>query len=237
MQKILDTFVEDIRTAYKENLRSIILYGSKANSEDAKKYSDYNLMIVLNTLAFKDLNAMQKAIAPLVKLGNQPPQMFTLERLKRSTDVFPIEFLDIKSNHRVLHGEDPFTDLVIHDTNLRHECEFELKGKLLKLNQGFMMYSGKDAKLREFLISTISTFLIVFRYVLQLTGENTPVNRIDALGLLATKVGFDPAPFLAIHNMKHGDKDALKLDVEALAEKYMQEIEKVVDFVDAFEVK
>lgn len=237
MQKIIDTFVNDMKCAYADNLRSIILYGSKANSEDSKKYSDYNLMIVLNSITFADLKAMRKAVAPLLKLGNQPPQMFTLERLKRSTDVFPIEFLDIKVNHRVLHGEDPFTELVIHDTNLRHECEFELKGKLLKLRQGYMVHSGNDAKLREFLITTITTFLVVFRYVLQLTGMSAPANRIDALGLLANKVGFDPAPFLAVHHMKHGDKEALKLDVEALAEKYLREIEKVVDFVDAFEVK
>ena len=237
MQKLLDKFVEDIKESYKENLKAIVLYGSKASSEDSKKYSDFNLLVVLNEIQFKDLKAMHKALIAWIKNGNQPPQLFTSERLKKSSDVFPIEFLDIKSNHKVLFGEDPFSELIINDTNLRHECEFELKGKLLKLRQGYMIFCGKDAKLREFLISTISTFLIVFRYVLQLTGEKPPLKRLEAMELLSKKIGFDHSPFLAIYNMKQGDKEAMKLDLDALTEQYLKEIEKVVDFVDNFEVK
>ncbi|MBN1824549.1 MAG: hypothetical protein JW803_09550 [Endomicrobiales bacterium] len=237
MSDILEKFVSDVKAAYGENLKSVVLYGSKASAEDTKKHSDYNVLVVLDSIKFDDLKSMNKAMVAWIAGGNQPPLLFTSERLKNSADVFPIEFLDIKSNHRILFGEDPFTDLQIHDKHLRHECEFELKGKLLKLRQGYMLTRGKEGHLKDLLINSVTTFLIIFRYVLKLTGQEPPAKRLDALEILSKKVVFDPSPFATIFAMKQGDKEALKNDAEPLTEKYLAEIEKVVDFVDKMQVK
>lgn len=47
--------------------------------------------------------------------------LFTLQRLKSSMDVFPIEIADIQDNHKVLFGIDPVIDLNISYKNLRIE--------------------------------------------------------------------------------------------------------------------
>lgn len=232
MQDILNKFVEEIKNTYKDNLKSVIMYGSKVNFEDTKKYSDYNLLVVLEDIKFNDLKTMNKAIRNWIKHKNQPPLLFTISRLKKSADVFPIEFLDIKDNHKVLFGDDPFIDLEIQGTHLRHECEFELKGKLLKLRQGYMMTLGKSDRIRELMINSISTFLIVFKYVVRMLGEVPPKKRLDALNILAERIGLNPDPFILIFKMKNQDKDALKLEPDSIMEEYLKEIEKVVDFVD-----
>lgn len=237
MQDILNKFVEDIKTSYKENLKSVILYGSKASGEDTKKHSDYNLLIVLEDISFHNLRSMGKAIGTWVKHGNQPPLLFTVARLKKSADIFPIEFLDMKDNHKILYGENPFQDIEIHDIHLRHECEFELKGKLLKLRQGYMMTQGKSNMIRDLMIASISTFLIVSRHTIRLLGETPPQKRLDALNILANRIGLDPGPFITIFKMKQGDKETLKLDMDNLMEKYLVEIEKIVDFIDNLEIK
>jgi len=228
---ILEKFIEEIKLVYGQNLKSVILFGSKASGEDTKKHSDYNLLIVVNDISFNDLKSLRKMIKFWTKEGHQPPIIFTTERMGKSADVFPIEFLDMKDNHKILFGEDPFRNITIHDTHLRHECEFELKGKLLKLRQGYMLSQSKS-DLQNLLIDSITTFLIVFRHVIRLLNEEPPLKRIDALKVLAEKTKINPEVFITIFNMKRGDKEALKKDPELIIEEYLKEIERVVDVVD-----
>ncbi|MBN1385048.1 MAG: hypothetical protein JW983_09235 [Elusimicrobia bacterium] len=231
MSDILMKFTEEAKATYSQNLKSIILYGSKASGEDTKKHSDYNLLIVLENISFMDLKSLNKIMKSWIRKGNQPPLLFTMERLKKSADVFPIEFLDMKDNRKILYGEDPFQNLEIHNTHLRHECEFELKGKLLKLRQGYMTASGKS-DVRNLLINSISTFLIIFRHVLRLIGVTPPPKRLDALNILAQKKGLNPSAFITIFNMKKGDKEALNQDPDLIIQEYLKEIEKITDIVD-----
>ncbi|MDO8734781.1 MAG: hypothetical protein Q7K21_06450 [Elusimicrobiota bacterium] len=232
MADILNKFVEQVRVIYGPNLKSVVLYGSKASGEDTKKHSDYNLLLILGDIKFGDLKSLNKIIKFWIKGGNQPPLLFTTERLKKSADVFPIEFLDMKDNHKVLYGEDPFDNLEIKNTHLRHECEFELKGKLLKLQQGYVVSRNKS-DVRNLLIKSVTTFLILFRHIVRLFNEVPPAKRLDALNILSGKTGLNPSVFVTIFNMKRGDKDVLKLDPEPVMKEYLEEIEKMVEVVDS----
>ncbi|MFH1259763.1 MAG: nucleotidyltransferase domain-containing protein [Elusimicrobiota bacterium] len=229
---ILTKFVEEVKAVYGKNLLSIILYGSRASGEETKKYSDYNLLIVLEEIKFSDLKLITRPIKNWVKQGNPAPLFFTSARLKTSADVFPIEFLDIKDKHKVLFGDDLFLGLEIKHTHLRHECEFELKGKLLKLRQGYILSGNKPKLVRKLLIDSLSAVLVVFRHSLRLFGQTPPLKKIDSLELLAKRIGLDASVFLAVHKMKNGDKEANKIDPDGLMEKYLQQIEKVVEAVD-----
>lgn len=231
MSDILTKFLEETKTAYGQNLKSVVLYGSKASGEDTKKHSDYNLLIVLESISFNDLKLLGKIMKKWIKHGNPPPLLFTEERLKKSADVFPIEFFDIKDNHKILYGEDYFEKLEIRNMHLRHECESELKGKLLKLRQGYMVSRGKS-DVQNLLINSISTFLIIFRHIIRLFGITPPLKRLDAMKILSDKTGMNPSVFVAIFNMKQGNKEALKQNPDLLMEDYLKEIEKITDVVD-----
>lgn len=232
MNNILEKFVEKIKSTFGENLKSIILYGSKASGEDTRKYSDYNLLLILKEIKFSNLTLFNRRVKGWLKAGNPPPLLFTMARLEKSADVFPIEFLDIKDNHKLLYGEDPFLSLEIKNTYLRHQCESELKGKLLKLEQGYMISGGKGRLVRELLVNSLSSFLVIFRHLLRLFGKTPPLKKLESLELLAQGIGLDTSVFLTISKLKHGDKEAKKTDPNLLMEKYFQEIEKVVAVVD-----
>ena len=231
MENILNKFVEKAKVVYGTNLRSVVLYGSKASGEDTKKHSDHNLLIIVDDIKFSDLKLLNKEIKFWIKEGNHSPLLFTMERLIKSTDVFPIEFLDMKDNHLVLLGDDPFENLEIKNTHLRHECEFELKGKLFKLQQGYIA-SKNNSDIRNLLIKSITTFLILFRHIVRLFNEVPPAKRLDALDVISKKTGLNPSVFVTVLDMKQGDKKALKLDPEPVMEDYLKEIGKVVDVID-----
>ncbi len=229
---VLTKFVEQVKAVYGKNLLSIVLYGSRASGEETKKYSDYNLLIVLEEIKFSDLKLMTRAVKNWVRQGNPVPLFFTLSHLKTSADVFPIEFLDIKDKHKILFGDDLFLGLEIKNTYLRHECEFELKGKLLKLQQGYILSGNKPKLVRKLLIDSLSAVLVVFRHLLRLLGQTPPLKKIDSLELLAKLIGLDTSVFLSVHKIKNGDKEANKIAPDDLMEKYLQQIEKVVEIVD-----
>jgi predicted nucleotidyltransferase len=231
MNKKLNQFTGEIKLICPENLKSIILYGSQA-SQEAVKYSDYNLLLIFDKLSFAALKNISPVIKKWIKQSQPAPLIFTKEEFIKSADVFPIDFSDIKDRHIVLFGENPLANLKIELTHLRHECEFELRGKLLKLRQGFLASQGNSNKIKELLINSISSMLVIFRNVLRLLEENQPLKKLEALGILETRCGLQKSVFENIFRMKQGDKEARKLNQEELFEKYLVEIGKIISLVD-----
>ena len=76
------------------------------------------------------------------------PRFFTTELMNQSSDVFPIEFLDIRTTHVILHGTDPLADLEIRRDHLRLQCERELREKLMRLREGYVEAHGRDRDFR-----------------------------------------------------------------------------------------
>lgn len=234
MQNIIENFVEEIKSLLGVKLKSMILYGSKASQEDTK-YSDYNILIIIENLTTDDLKTITK---PLIKWSlktkSSIPLIFDTKEFFNSADVFPIEFLDIKQNHKILYGEDVFEKINIDTKNLRHQCEFELKSKLLKLRQAYILTKGKKSKLKKLLIDTISTFLVLFESVIILAGKKFPEKKSEVLSLIKEIIDINTQPFEKILHLKQNKKEAKTYNIEELFIQYITEIEKVVDFVDKF---
>ncbi|MEI8218232.1 MAG: hypothetical protein WCG51_04210 [Elusimicrobiota bacterium] len=232
MADILKKFVEQVVAAYGSQLVSVVLYGSKASGNDVKKHSDHNVLLVLADAGFAELKKLQGKLGWWKKEGNRPPLIFSKAMLASSTDVFPIEFGDMKDNHKVLWGEDVFTALSIADDNLRHQCEFELKGKLLRLRQLYIESNQKARELQAIMIATISPVIAVSRHIMRLVGEPIPGDKVQAMERLAHLAGFEYAALGAVVALKKGDADALRADPAVLFENYINAVGKLADFVD-----
>jgi predicted nucleotidyltransferase len=231
VEKLLNELIQRLIIVCGDNLKSVILYGSHASGEHSQKNSDYNLLVVFDKVKFSELDQLKKQLKKWVRQDNPVPVLFEKSQFTESVDVFPIEFLDMKDNHKILYGEDPFVDMKVNDKHLRHEIEFELRGKLLKLKQGYMM-ADSNSDVRRLMIRSLSTFLVLFKHVLRLYGQVPPMKRIDALNALADKTGLKPDVFMVVYNIKHGDVKSLKDDPDMLMEEYIGGIEKIIEIVD-----
>ena len=145
----IEQLVEQLKKALPDGLKSVVLYGSAAAGDHVSKRSDYNVLVVTEQLGLSELKALSKPASAWVKAANPPPLLFTLDRLKKSSDVFPIEFLDIKETHKILFGEDFLQDIEVHTENLRLELEHELKGKLIQLRERYLLANGKPKQVIE----------------------------------------------------------------------------------------
>ncbi len=112
-------------------LVSVVLYGGLAKGEYIPDTSDVNVMIVLDDVPVSALDRAAPIIQGSARDFRLAAMMVGESDLRRSTQVFPIEFLDMQRYHRVLWGEDVFTGLTISRDHMRLRCAQEITNLLL----------------------------------------------------------------------------------------------------------
>ncbi|MDP3732602.1 MAG: hypothetical protein Q8R31_06270, partial [Candidatus Omnitrophota bacterium] len=168
LKNILQQFIRGLKDIYQEELISIILYGSAVSGEFIEKHSNLNLLAVLENT---NLENLKRAARLINKFSIINSLFLTEDYIRRSTDVFPIEFLDIQENYSVLYGKDILKGVNIDIRNLRFQCEQELKAKLITLRQLYLKINRDKPALKDLLLRSITSILHISRNVLRLKGK------------------------------------------------------------------
>ena len=225
-------FLDEVLAAYEENIDSIHITGSALTADFDPKNSDINSVIVLKNMDLEFL----KILAPLGKRFGKKrvaaPLIMTPRYIKESQDVFPIEFFNIKLLHHTIFGEDIFQQLNIENSDLRYQCERELKVKLIGLRQGYISSSGDSKMLTNMFIDSFSGYIPLFRGIILVLGKKPPVRNDDVLTILEEISSLDTGVFKTILKQK---KQKTKLAMEQLNtifEDYYAAIEKLGDIID-----
>ncbi len=227
-------FTEKLKSTYDANLKSVVLYGSAAGGDFQKKVSDYNIIIVLENLAPVEIAKSSSLVRKWVKRGNPPPLFFSPEIIKSSSDVFPIEFFDIKERHKIIAGEDYFKDITIDPKNLRHQCEHELRSMLMNLRPRLAMLADKPKGLIRLALESSSSFFAVFRGILRLAGTTPQPGKKEMIEQLAKLSGIDPAIFLEVVDVREGSVVWNKKEAFEKFEQYLTSINAIVRYIDTF---
>ena len=222
----------ELRKAWGGNLLSAVLYGSGATDEFDPKRSDYNLLLVVRDSVKAGGPVTGGIFRKWSAEGNPTPLVMTADFMRRSADVFPLEWLDIRERHRVLFGKDPVAGLKVGGSNYRLELERELKSNLLRLQGKYRMLAGRNHEVRELITMSSSTFIALFRACLRLLGARPLPARSGTAAALARKLGFDASPFGFAARLRNGERDALKADPDLWMGKYMRAIMAVVAKVE-----
>jgi hypothetical protein len=160
------------------------------------------------------------------------PLIMTPEYIRRSLDVFPIEFLNFKLIHATVFGEDILENLEINRMDLRHQCERELKVKLIWLRQGYISSAGNRKLLTEGFVSSISGYIPLFRGIIVLLGKEPPIGQASVITSLAEATGITTDVFARVLREKH---EKIKLTLEELNtifEDYYTATERLGKIVD-----
>src|SRR5581483_9383459 len=154
----IDEFVKRIRDAGGPNLQSIILYGSAASGDFHSDLSDINLLCIVHDTSLRVLEALAPVIKWWTRRQPSSPLFMTRNELERSSDVFAIEFLDMRQRYRVLYGDDVLKDLDISMAHHRAQLEYELREKLLLLRQKFLLLGSRERQLKALLLESVPSF-------------------------------------------------------------------------------
>ncbi|MCD6087302.1 MAG: hypothetical protein J7K11_04995 [Candidatus Hydrothermae bacterium] len=236
IEKIARDFTKDIKKLYGKKLVSIFLYGSAAGEDYIPGKSDINFLVVLEEINVGDLDLYLKKRSKWERKKVVTPLFLTEDYIRRSLDVFPIEFLDLKEKHVTLYGKDLLAELTIDPANLRLQIESEIKGKLLRLRQSYMELEGKPKKVKKLLDIALSSLTPAFRNLLRLVGEEVPLSKPEILEKIARRFALDPDLFGRWWRLKTGEMKASAAEIRKLFGDIHEEIEKLMDIVDGLKV-
>jgi hypothetical protein len=231
-----DAFAKEVAHLYGEEVRSIVLYGSAARDQYHEGVSDLNILVLLRRLDAALMRRGSGLARGWVQEGNPPPLILTEEELARSLDIFAIEYSDIRDAHRVLHGDDPFAGLQIRREDLRLQCERELKGALIQLRERYLLAADEPDELDILLRRSMSTFLVLFRTVLRLTGDAVPRDAGEVVEATAARVGFEAGPLLAILDARRSGSALRPAADDPRVAAYLAAVDLTVRFVDRLPV-
>lgn len=232
----LDELVSQLKAALGTELRAVVLYGSAAAGEHLPKKSDYNVLVLVDSLAANRLDAASAASRAWSDAGNPAPLTLTLAEWRGSADIFPMEYADVLERHKVLFGELP-TDIRVDPAHLRLELEHEAMGTLLQLRRGALA-SGNDAKAQlQLLEASISTLMVIFRAVLRLRGQTPPTDNVQLTEQVAAAAGMDAAPFMQAIKHKRGEATIRGADASPILAGYLAGLQQLVAYLDRFKAR
>ena len=228
-----EKLTESLQQALGDQLLAVVLYGSSAAGDYIEGKSDYNVLLLAKEWRSPDLDALRKLLEKWLAAGNPSPLCFTPERFKAAADVFPMEMLDIIESHRMLYGDDPTQDIKVELTHLRHQAEFELRSKLLKLRQAYLQLNKPEKDLQFLLVESLSSLQAVCRGALRLFSKDVPKDKLAATRNLGETLKVPVDAFETIHQLKKKSPLAKGQTITELFDRYLEQIEAILDHIDA----
>jgi hypothetical protein len=232
MDQLLNELVDKLKKAYADRIVAIVLYGSAATGDHQPSYSDLNVLCVLTDVTPRELKDSNDIVRWWREQGSPAPLLLSEAEVRTSTDCFAIEFRDMQRHHRVLYGKDVISGLEIDHSFYRAQVEHDLRAKLLRLRQKAAGVLADDDLLRRLLADSISTFCVLFRHALVLSGVEGEMKKREVIAQAHNVFGIDPLPFNKILDVREEKLKPRDLAPLPLLESYLHGIGVVIDAVD-----
>jgi len=233
-ERRLSAFAREVEEALGRQLVCLVLHGSAAGEEWVAGRSDLNTAIVVPRVTAEVLEALVPVVGRWRRHGFAVPVVLDDAYLTGARDTFPMELDDIRRQHRVLAGADPFATLVVERAALRRQCEHEARGKLLRLRAQFLDAAPRAAALEQLMIESLKSFLVVLRHLVRLRGGGDVHGYREVLAAGARLLGPLPVMQRLLDHRAGGTRlGAAALRAEFGA--YLGEVERVVAALDALD--
>jgi predicted nucleotidyltransferase len=226
-------FPQKLKEAFGERLDSVVLYGSYVQGSFDPGVSDVNVLVLLTEPDPEAMGRLSRSAGRLMRRHRITPLIMSSHEFARSSDVFPMEYLDIEDRHRVLHGDDPTATLSVDRRNLRHQLEHQMRGNLISLRQLVLGARGRKRLLGRELKRWYGPVAAVFRGLLRLVdADEVPTEPRPLISTVNQVLGLEPGPFLELIAYRNGEsKDPEKLAADLLAR--LADLVRIVDTMES----
>lgn len=174
MQQPVQRYATRIRSLAGAQARALTLFGSvAAGAFDPKSHTARSVLIV-EDIDLEMLRRLAKEGPKFGKVRIAAPLIMTPGYIATSLNTFPLEFLEIQQHHICVFGSDYFEGILLSESDVRHECERELKTILLGMRQALLATTGRDKLLTEIQFDVTERVVRTLRGLLWLHGEKDP---------------------------------------------------------------
>ncbi len=231
-EALLADLTDRLRAAFGDGLVSLILYGSASTSDQLDHISDLNVLCVLDRLTTVELAKSEAIFGWWLERGNPAPLLLKAEEVGSSADCFPMEYHDMREQRRVLHGDDVIESLQIDNSAYRIQVEHELRAKQIRLRQKSAELLKQSDRLLKLLTHSISTFCVLARHALILSGQQPRFRKTEVVAALESTLGRKLEAFQGILAVRETGKLPAGQTAVALLEGYLGDIDALVRLVD-----
>jgi hypothetical protein len=235
IKQITGEFIGDIKTVFGENLISAVLYGAVLRDEK-RSYPYIKFLVVLKDSSPSELSACSFLVKKWHKNLIAIPLFVQPEFITDSLDTFPLEFMDMRSKYEVLYGIDPLKDLAFSKTDVRKQCERELKGKLLHLRAEYIELRNDIKLLAGLITRTIDTFRSVFSGALFLKDAPVPSETKEIITSMINCYELDGEVFRKLEEFASGATKKVLSEADNIFDKYVEELENLSSQIDKLEI-
>lgn len=226
---IIDAFVSDYKSVFEERLISIVMYGSAVTHEYKPRESDINTVIIVSDNSIAQISKCLNIQEKWKRYRVTTPFYMTPEFIRTASDTYPLEFIDIRSNYRVLFGDDLFQKLEIKLEHVRLQCERELRGISLHLRRSYVDNASHDKILVQLLKISISRLVPIFKGLLILKSTSIPKSKADIISSVEDSFKLGASVLSRIYL---SDSKKLRNQHDSLFESYSQTIDKLITLID-----
>lgn len=230
----LEESFSDLVNAGGDNLESLILFGSAASNDYDPELSDINVLVVLRRDDRDVLEAIKGPLSALMRQFKVSPMVTTGDELKTSADVFPVKFLNIREQHQVIFGSDPFAAMTIRRVHLRLRCEQELKNMAIKLRRSLISRAATPTARQEMIRSFLPPFATVLRTMLGIVDERPSQDRWGVLHQAAQTFDLPKEELGKLAEVSWSDEGGLDdEEIEDLAHAFLKVVARAAAVADA----
>ena len=221
-QTLLQTYVKEVKGVFGEQLEGMLLYGSAVRGEFLPGRSNLNILLLVSSYDSDVLKKYSALHRHWSKEQIVVPLFLTEEELRTSAAVFPLEFLEIQEQHRVLGGRDPFIGFHVKTDRLREAVVQGLTNNLLRLRQRYVEGGGSDDATTILLPLSITSTLPLLRGVQRLLGRPVLSHSDAVIKDVAEQLKLDLQGLLDAWLLKRGQISPGPREVPRFFDRYLQ---------------
>lgn len=244
--QLTSELVEKLRKMFNERLVSVCLYGSSVelhseNTVSARPVQSFdekknvNVLVIIQDFQTNDLETVSDISTWWEKKAKALPLFLSEQEWEHASDVFALEYADIKDRHWLAYGKDLFSAIQVDTQSLRLICELEVYRKLIFLRQRLLLFKNNPEKLNQFLNESINTFTSIFRGIFRAycPDKPVPIEATDLYAELSILIsGFNSQPFHQVLNNRQAKQKPDKSLVLPLFKQYVDQISRVNLFLN-----
>jgi hypothetical protein len=228
----VSSLCSQLQEVLNDQLESIILYGSALTEYFRPGQSDINILIVLKNV---DTKTMNKVLEPLFlsKRYGISPLFLTQDGVVSSTKVFPIKYLSMQENYKVLMGNDVLVNLSVAKKNLHFRCQQETLNLLMRLRRHYLTSGGSG--LPDRITRVIGHFLDTLKRIISLTDE-LPITNDEVLEKSEQIIGLDKTILQkALDYRKHSTQLSHE-DGESFFDDFLKTVTKATRYTERLQI-
>lgn len=227
----LGHFVETLKERFHRDLHCLAVYGPVLRGEFNPKLSEVNVLVVLRQLGSPELKRLVEPVQLARRELLLEPLVFSLEDLRRSTDVFALRVLECQRRYQVLAGEDLLGTLFVSSEHVRLACEMEAKRIVLRLRQLYLVRPGLRPAWQEALVDNLRPLLRILSFCLELAGRTPPNSVNELLEQAQEAIGLDEGVLRRVLALRYEHRTEHR-ELEQLFEDYLENAVRLASFVD-----